>query len=144
MHQKLSSYPSRTLTYLRDPTRRCSRSFRPCASPLVIAPTKTAAEMSSFFPDSDDPIIPVPSLPSCGDSYPGSRNHNRGGSIMLSHAPSVKRTPPTSPLPLPAPTSTLPQPQPHACFDSSTPSITSSSSSRSPVRAQCHLRCICL
>jgi len=49
----------------------------------------------------------------------------RGGTIMLSHAPGLKRTPPTSPFvgpalsslpfsPLSAPTSALPQPQPHA------------------------------
>jgi hypothetical protein len=143
VHQTLS--PARTLTPLHDRTRCRGRSFRLRASP-VHPPTTAAAEVSSFFPDSDsdDPITPVLSLPSRGGPCSHSRNHTRGGTIVLSHAPGVKRTPPTSPfagpalsalpfLPLSASTSALPQPQPHAYFDSSTPSITSSSSlSRSP------------
>lgn len=141
VHQTLS--PARTLTPLCDRTRCRGRSFRLCVSP-ELSPT-TAAGEAPFFPDSDsdDPITPVPSLPSCGGSCSHSRNHTRGGTIVLSHAPGVKRTPPTSPfagpalsalpfLPLSAPTSALPQPRPQACFDSSTPSITSSSLSRSP------------
>jgi hypothetical protein len=143
VHQTLS--PARTLTPLHARTRTRGRSLRLCTSPMT-PPTTAAAEVSSFFPesDSDDPITPVPSLPSCSGPRSGSRNHTRGGTIVLSHAPGVKRTPPTSPsagpalsalpfLPLSASTtSALPQPQPHACFDSSTPSITSSSLSRSP------------
>jgi hypothetical protein len=142
VHQTLS--PARTLTPLHARTRCRSRSFRLRASP-VVSRTTTAAEVPSFFPDSDsdDPVTQVPSLPSCSGSGSGSRKHTRGGTIMLSHAPGVKRTPPTSPfagpalsalpfLSLSASTSALPDPQPHACFDSSTPSITSSSLSRSP------------
>ena len=145
VHQTLS--PTRAPSPLRAQTRCRGRSFRLCASP-VVPPTTTAAdsEVSSFFPDSDsdDPITPVPSLSSCGGSCHGSRNHTRGGTIVLSHAPGVKRTPPTSPIAGPAAlsalpflqlstsTSSLPQPQPQACSDSSTPSITSSSLSRSP------------
>ena len=136
VHQTLS--PTRTLTPLNTQTRCRGRSFRLCASPEALPTTAAAAELSSFFPDSDsdDPITPVPSLASCGVSCHGSRNHTRGGTIVLSHAPGVKRTPPTSPsadpalpafpfLPPSASTSPLPQPQPHACSDSSTLSITS-------------------
>lgn len=54
-----------------------------------------------FFPerdsDSDDAISSKPSLQR-RDSGSGSRNHTRGGAIELSHAPGVKRTPPTSPF----------------------------------------------
>jgi hypothetical protein len=141
VHMTLS--PARTLTPLHARTRCRGRSFRLCASP-VVPPTTAVAEVSSFFPDSDsdDPITPVPSLPSCGRSYSGSRNHTRGGTIALSHAPGVKRTPPTSPFAGPAlsalpflslsvSTSGVHQPQPHAHFGSSTPPITSNSS-RSP------------
>ena len=150
VHQTLS--PARRLTVLtplHTQTRCRGRSFRLCASPsTVVHPTTTtaASEVSSFFPDSDsdDPITPVPSLPlpSChgGGSFSGSRNHTRGGTIVLSHAPGVKRTPPTSPfagpalsaLPFSAPTPTLPRPQPHGCSGSNTPSITSRSLSPSP------------
>jgi hypothetical protein len=112
----------------------------------VHPPTTAAAEVSSsFFPDSDsdDPITPVLSLPSRGGPCSHSRNYTRGGTIVLSHAPGVKRTPPTSPfagpalsalpfLSLSASTSALPQPQPHTCSDSSTPSITSSPLSHFP------------
>jgi hypothetical protein len=141
-HQTLSS--ARILTPLHARTRCRGRSFRLCASPVVAPTTAAPAEVSSFFPDSDsdDPITPVPSLPSCGGPCSGTRNHTRGGTIVLSHAPGVKRTPPTSPfadpalstlpfLSLSASTSAVPQPQPHAYFDSSTPSI-SSNSSHSP------------
>ena len=143
VHQTLS--PARTHT-LHARTRCRGRSFRLCAFP-VVPPTTAAAEVSSFFSNSDldDPITPVPSLaavPSCGRPRSSSRNHTRGGTIVLSHAPGVKRTPPTSPLagpalstfpflPLSTSTSAVPQPQPHAYFDSSMPSITSNAS-RSP------------
>ena len=122
VHQTLS--PARTLTPLRAQTRSCGRSFRLCAS-SVVTPSAVAAEVSSFFPDSsDDPITPVSFLPSCDSSHSSSRNHTRGGTIVFSHAPGVKRTPPTSSsafvahselpfLPLSAPTLVLPQPQPH-------------------------------
>ena len=145
VHQTIS--PARTLTPLRARTRSCSHPFRLYTSP-VAPPTAAATEASSLILDcsesnSDDLITPVSSLPNGGgDSYAGSRNHTRGGSIALSHAPGVKLTPPTSlfacrapsACPLSAPTAVLPprQPQPHACSDSSTPSITSSSLSRSP------------
>ena len=144
VHQTLS--PARTLTPLHVQTRSRGRSFRLCASP-VVSLTTAAAEVSSFFPDSDsdDPITPVPSLTSCGGTFSGSRNHTRGGTIVLSHAPGVKRTPPTSPvaltfLPLSASASTLSRPQPHGCSDpdSSTPSIMNSSSlSSSPSTSPC-------
>ena len=142
VHQTALS-PERTLTSLRTQTQSCGRSFRHCASP-VVTPSALAAEVSSVFTDSsDDPITPVPFLPSCDSTYSSSRNHTRGGTITFSHAPGVKRTPPTSPsagiahsalplLPLSAPTSVLPQPQLHACFDLSTQSITRSSLSHPP------------
>ncbi len=145
---------ARTLTPLRGRTRCRGRSLRPC-TPLVVSPA--TADVSSCFPDSDDAITLVPSL-HCR-SRSGSRNHTRGGTIVLSHAPGVKRTPPTSPsgnlvfLPFPpsTPTPPPPQTQPYACSDSSLPhsspkrqlqtqdtceegisSMTSSSSYRSP------------
>jgi hypothetical protein len=139
--------PAWTHIPLHAQTRRRGRSFELCASPVAAVSPTTAtrtAEVSSFFPssDSDDPITLVPSLPSCSRPCSGSRNHTRGGTLVLSDAPGVKRTPPTSPLagpastlplpPLAASTPVLPQPQPHACSDSSTPSSTSSSWSRSP------------
>jgi len=71
----------------------------------------------------------VPSLRRRSSSGSGSRNHTRGGTIELSHAPGVKRTPPTSPfsspaplpLPLSAPTSAHPQAQPMVRFNSFPP-----------------------
>ena len=140
--------PARTHTPLHARARRRGRPFKLCLSPVAAVSATTAtqpAEVSSFFPssDSDDPITLVPSLPRCGRPCSGSRNHTRGGTIVLSDAPGVKRTPPTSPLagpapstllfpPLPASTPVLPQPQPHACSDSSTPSSASSPWPRSP------------
>ncbi|KAH9961113.1 putative phosphatase regulatory subunit-domain-containing protein [Russula dissimulans] len=78
--------------------------------------------------DSDDAITLVPSLRRTS-SGSGSRNHTRGGTIGLSHAPGVKRTPPTSPfgspalstVPLPTPTSTPSQIQSHTRFNSFPP-----------------------
>ena len=141
VHQALP--PARTLTPLHARYRCRGRSSRLRASP-VVPPATAVTEVASFFPnsDSDDPITLVPSLPSCSRSCSGSRNHTRGGTIVLSHAPGVKRTPPTSQFagpalsafpffPLSAPTPALPQPQRHANFDSSTPPITSSSLTRS-------------
>ena len=114
--------------------------------------------------DSDDAITLVPSLRRSGSGF-SSRNHSRGGIIELSHAPGVKRTPPTSPFDSPvlssiplsacAPASAHPpapliarfnsfpphsSPKQHlpapdwvpSASEESTPSITSSSSSRSP------------
>jgi len=91
---------------------------------------------ASYFPDrdsdhdrdSDDPITLVPSLRRTS-SGSGSRNHTRGGTIELSHAPSVKRTPPASPfgsparstVPLHSPTSTPSQIQSHTRFNSFPP-----------------------
>lgn len=134
--------PAWTHTPLHARTRRRGCSFKLCASPVAAVSPTTAtrtAEVSSFFPssDSDDPITLVPSLPSCGRHCSGSRNHTRGGTIVLSDAPGVKRTPPTSPLAGPVPSTLLFPPLPastpvlHACSDSSTPSSMSSSWSRS-------------
>ena len=152
VHQTIS--PARTLSPRRARARSCSDPFRPCTSP-VVHPTTAAAVVSSLFldcsdSDSDDLITPVSSLPNGGEgcgSNAGSRNHTRGGSIALSHAPGVKLTPLTSlfachalsACPLSAPTAALSprQPQPHACSDSSTPSITSGSLSRSPSTSPC-------
>ena len=158
-HARTSTYPSSRPNSVQWP-----HSLRaPYGSP------RDTAE-ASYFPeldldcdrDSDDAITLVPSLRrNSPGSGPGSRNHTRGGTIELSHAPGVKRTPPTSPfnspvalplpLPLSAPTSARPQAQPLTRFHSfpphsspksqlqiqdsyeeGTPSITSSSSSRSP------------
>jgi hypothetical protein len=156
-HARTNTYPSAQPNSVQWPP-----SLRaPCGSPR----DKTEV---SYFPeldldcdhDSDDPITLVPSLRRRSSSGSGSRNHTRGGTIELSHAPGVKRTPPTSPFnspaplpePLSAPTSARPQILPYARFNSfpphssskqqqlhtqdsyeeGTPSITSSSSSRSP------------
>jgi hypothetical protein len=119
---------------------------------ILFPPTTAAAEVSSPIPgcDSDDHPMTLVSSPHsgrrrCGGSCSGSccRNHSRGGTIVLSGAPGVKCTPPTSPfadpalsavplLPLSALTLVLSQPQPHAYFDSSMSSSTSSSWSPSP------------
>jgi hypothetical protein len=159
-HARTNTYPSARPNSVQWPS-----SLRgPCGSP------RDKPEVS-YFPeldldcdhDSDDAITLVPSLrrrnSSGSGSGSGSRNHARGGTIELSHAPGVKRTPPTSPFsspaPLPelmsAPTTARPQILPYARFNSfpprsspkpplqtqesyeeGTPSITSSSSSRSP------------
>ncbi|KAH9992450.1 putative phosphatase regulatory subunit-domain-containing protein [Russula vinacea] len=157
-HTRTNTYPSAGPNSVQWP-----HSIRaPCGSP------RDKPEVS-YFPEldldcdreSDDPITLVPSLRRRDSSGSGSRNHTRGGTIELSHAPGVKRTPPTSPynspavlpLPLSAPTSARPQTQPYVRFNSfpphsspkkqqqvetqdsyeeGTPSITSSSSSRSP------------
>ena len=101
----------------------------PCGSP------RDSAELSYFDPDfdydrdSDDAITLVPSLRRRSSSGASSRNHTRGGTIELSHAPGVRRTPPTSPfnsttplpLPLSAPTSSPPQAQPMVRFNSFPP-----------------------
>ena len=87
---------------------------------MWFSPDKT--KVSSLFPDhypdrdrdSDDPITLVPSLRR-RNSGCGSRNDIRGGTIELSHAPAVKRTPPTSPFSSPAlPTVPLSTPTPPA------------------------------
>jgi hypothetical protein len=73
----------------------------------VVLPGKT--EISLLFPDrdpdrdhdSDDAIILVSSLRRSSSGC-GSRNHIRRGTIELSHAPGVKRTPSTSPFGIPA------------------------------------------
>jgi hypothetical protein len=95
--------PARTFTPLHARTRSHGCSSRLCAS-TVGPPTTAEAEVSSLFPDcdSEDSITPVPSLPRCGSPCTSSRNHTRGGTIVLSHAPGVKRTPLTSPLAGPA------------------------------------------
>jgi hypothetical protein len=102
----------------------------PCGSP------RDSAELSYFRDpdldcdrDSDDAITLVPSLRRRNSSGSGSRNHTRGGTIELSHAPGVKRTPPSSPfnspaplpLPLSAPISAHPQAQPMVRFNSFPP-----------------------
>jgi hypothetical protein len=157
-HARTNTYPSAGPNSVQWPHSL----HGPCGSP------RDKPEVS-YFPeldldcdrDSDDPITLVPSLRRRNSSSSGSRNHTRGGTIELSHAPGVKRTPPTSPysspaplpLPLSAPTSARPHTQPYVRFNSfpphsspkqqpqlqtqdsceeGTPSITSSSSSRSP------------
>jgi carbohydrate/starch-binding protein with CBM21 domain len=144
--------PARTLAPLRGRTRCRSRTLRHCTPPAVPTATAAQAEVSSLFPDcdSDDPIIPVPSLPSCSGSCSGSRNHTRGGSMVLSHAPGVKRTSltlPSAPTPalhetkpfdsFPPHSSPMRPPQtPDSCENSEgTPSMTNSSSCRFPSRS---------
>jgi hypothetical protein len=91
---------SAELSYLPDPDLDCGR-------------------------DSDDAITLVPSLRCRSSSGSGSRNHTRGETIELSHAPGVKCTPPSSPfnssaplpLPLSAPMSAHPQAQPMVRFN---------------------------
>jgi hypothetical protein len=125
-HARTNTYPSARPNSVQWP-----HSLRgPCGSP------RDRAELS-YFPDSDldcdrdsdDAITLVPSLRRRSGSGSGSRNHARGGTIELSHAPAVKRTPPTSPfnspaplpLPLSAPTSAHPQAQPMVRFNSFPP-----------------------
>jgi hypothetical protein len=125
-HTRTSTYPSAQPNSIQWPHSPRGR----CGSP------RASAELS-YFPDSDfdcdrdsdDAITLVPSLRRRRDSGSGSRNHTRGGTIELSHAPGVRRTPPTSPfngpvslpLPLAAPTSTHPQAQPMVRFNSFPP-----------------------
>ncbi len=152
--------PARTLAPLRGRTRCRGHTPRHCTPPTVPTVTPAQAEVSSFFPDcdSDDPITPVPSLPSCSGSRSGSRNHTRGGIMVLSRTPGVKCTPltlPSSSPVLPAlppsdltpalhetkpfdsfPPHSSPKQQPQtqdSCENSEgTPLMTSSSSSRFP------------
>jgi Carbohydrate/starch-binding module (family 21) len=160
LHARTSTYPSALPNSV--PWPHAPRA--PCGSP------RDRTDGPLFFPerdssdpdrDSDDAITLVPSQRR-GSSGFGSRNHTRGGAIELSHAPGVKRTPPTSPFGSPAlPTIALSAPAsahppaplprfnsfpPHSSpkqhlqspdwvpsgSEESTPSITSSSSSRSP------------
>ena len=124
---------SRTNTY---PSTRPNSVPWPHSPGAAYGPSRDKAEVSLYFPDndsdrdheSDDPITLVPSLRRGGSSF-GSRNHTRGGSIELPHAPGVKRTPPTSPfgsprlstVPLSAPTSAHPQAPPYPRFNSFPP-----------------------
>ena len=125
-HARTNTYPSARLNSVQWPHSPRG----PYGSP------RDNAEVS-YFPDpdldcdhdSDDAITLVPSLRRRSSSGSGSRNHTRGGAIELSHAPGVKRTPPTSPfnspaplpLPLSAPTSAHPQAQPMVRFNSFPP-----------------------
>ena len=126
-HTRTNTYPSARPNSVQWP-------HSPRGSP------RDKAELS-YFPDldldcdrdSDDAITLIPSLrrrsSSGSGSGSGSRNHTRGGTIELSNAPGVKRTPPTSPfnspgplpLPLSAPTSAHPQAQPMVRFNSFPP-----------------------
>ncbi|KAI0285225.1 putative phosphatase regulatory subunit-domain-containing protein [Russula brevipes] len=121
-HSRTNTYPSARPNSVPWP-----QAPRTCGSPRERAET-------SYFPDcdsdrdSDDAITLVPSLRR-SRSGSGSRNHTRGGTIELSDAPDVKRTPPTSPfgspavstVPLPTPTSAHSQTQSHARFNSFPP-----------------------
>jgi hypothetical protein len=125
-HSRTNTYPS---------TRPNSVPWPPAPRSAYGSP-RDKAEVSLYFPDndsdrdrdSDDPITLVPSLRRSGSGF-GSRNHARGGTIELSHAPGVKRTPPTSPfgspvlstVPLSAPTSAHPQAPPYPRFNSFPP-----------------------
>lgn len=125
-HSRTNTYPSARPNSVPWP-----HSPRPaCGSP------RDKAEITSYFPDhdsdrdrdSDDVITLVPSLRRGGSGF-GSRNHTRGGTIELSDAPGVKRTPPTSPfespvlrtVPLSAPTSARPQVPSYPRFNSFPP-----------------------
>ena len=126
-HSRTNTYPS---------TRPNSVPWPPHSPRSAYGSPRDKAEISSYFPDndsdrdrdSDDPITLVPSLRRSGSGF-GSRNHTRGGTIELSHAPGVKRTPPTSPfgspvlstVPLSAPTSAHPQAPPYPRFNSFPP-----------------------
>ena len=109
----VSKAPSHSRTNTQPSSRPNSVPWPPsprvaCGSP----PDKT--EISLLFPDhdpdrdhdSDDAIALVSSL-RWSSSGCGSRNHIRRGTIDLSHAPGVKRTPPTSPFGIPALTHSL-------------------------------------
>jgi hypothetical protein len=98
-HSRTNTYPSSRPNSVPWPQSPCVA----CGSP------RDKTEMSLLFPDhdpdgdhdSDDAITLVPSLRQ-SNSGCVSRNHIRGGTIELSHAPAVKRTPPTSPFGSPA------------------------------------------
>ena len=92
-HARTKSYPSALPNSVPWPNSSVERA--PCGSP------RDTADRVFFFPerdsDSDDAISHTPTLHRRNSSS-GSRNHTRGGAIELSHAPGVKRTPPTSPF----------------------------------------------
>ncbi len=112
-HARTSTYPSALPNSVPWPHSSGARPL--CGSP------RDATDGVFFFPerdsDSDDAILISPSLHR-SRSGSGSRNHTRGGAIELSHAPGVKRTPPTSPFGSPKPpfatlsAAPLSQPQP--------------------------------
>jgi hypothetical protein len=110
---------SRTNTY---PSSRPNSVPWPQSPRVACGSPRDKTEISLLFPDydpdgdhdSDDAITLVPSLRRSSSGC-GSRNHIRGGTIELSHAPAVKRTPPTSPFSSPArPTVPLSTPTPQA------------------------------
>ncbi|KAH9057045.1 putative phosphatase regulatory subunit-domain-containing protein [Lactarius deliciosus] len=92
-HARTSTYPSALPNSVPWPQPSSARA--PCGSP------RDTADGTFFFherdSDSDDAISRTPSLRR-GHSGSGSRNHTRGGAFELTHAPGVKRTPPTSPF----------------------------------------------
>ena len=125
-HARTNTYPSARPNSVQWPHSPRG----PCGSPRDSAEPSYFPDLDlDFDRDSDDAITLVPSLCRRGSSGSGSRNHTRGGTIELSHAPGVKRTPPTSPfnspaalpLPLSAPTSAHPQAQPMVRFNSFPP-----------------------
>jgi hypothetical protein len=92
-----------------NPSSRSNLAPWPQSPRVACGSPRDESEISLLFPDhdpdrdhdSDDAITLVPSLRR-SSSRCGSRNHIRGGTIELSHAPAVKRTPPTSPFGSPA------------------------------------------
>ncbi|KAF8496754.1 putative phosphatase regulatory subunit-domain-containing protein [Russula emetica] len=136
-HARTSTYPSARPNSVQWPQSPRG----PYGSP------RDSAELS-YFPDpdldcdrdSDDAITLVPSLRRRSSPGSGSRNHARGGTIELSHAPGVKPHPQAQPMvrfnsfpPHSSPKRQLQtQTQTPDSYEEGTPSITSSSSSRSP------------
>ena len=131
-------FPRRLLTRRQTPNFRRGRTQYHGQSPRVACgsphdKTETSLLFPGHDPDrdhsSDDAITLVSSLRRSSSGC-GSRNHIRRGTIDLSHAPAMKRTPPTSPFGIPAlpivPLSTPIPPAhsrapPYPCFDSFPP-----------------------
>ena len=111
-HSRTSTYPSprpNSVPWPQSPRVGCGSPRDKTEIPLLLPGHDPDCDH-----DSDDAITLVPSLRR-SNSGCVSRNHIRGGTIELSHAPAVKRTPPTSPFGSPAlPTVPLSTPTPPA------------------------------
>jgi hypothetical protein len=117
----VSEAPSNSRTNT-NPSSRLNSVPWPQSPRVACGSPRDKTEISLLLPDhdpdrdhdSDDAIILVPSLRRSSSGC-GSRNYIRGGTIVLSHGPAVKRTPPTSPFGSPVlPTVPLSTPTPPA------------------------------
>ena len=113
-HSRTNAYPSsrpNSVSWPQSPRIACSSPRDKTEITLLFPDHDPDGDHAS---DSDDAITLVLSLRQSSSGCV-SRNHIRGGTIELSHAPAVKRTPPTSPFGRPAlPTVPLSPPTPPA------------------------------